>query len=753
MERRQLDDDLRTARERAERAERLVMRCESALTERELQRLNARLAEIDRLASALPDGDPPPAPEEGPDVGMARELREAAFEYSRRPDVLGALEGPDAGEMARELAALPESAEGDRDVAPVVAEAASSWRRAAESRAVREQLGPGDAPATAISQEDAPIARHALAALESPPPEPTSELEQRLSELREEQARHRRALEANSGFGRWPWIGALAGTLVGFLGFLELLPRLVGVAGYAIAVVCFVLIYRAQRRTPSPSLAEQRERGGEMGDAHWDLMDLKRRHKVHHARLDRAARDLAALGLEPDPDAVRNALDDLRKREAWHWDNVTWQQRVESAREDEAAAERALRAALAGRGVEDPDAPAASLLDEYERACRRNLALASGTDRREALHARIEARQQLEAAAAGQRARREEAEARFHKALAAAGFPTDSTEDPERWAARWLEQRGHRLSQMRSNWSRLQSLLDGRTREAIAAERESTAVRLSALDSGEKDGEVTDGREAGSIPVLQELDAAELGRKLAGARNEAVAAGNEVSNCEGRLAAEANLPSLAELEEECAAAESEVGLLRRAADILQTTQEHLEAAQDKVHRMLAPDLREALAERLSLVTDGRYSAVRIDPEEGLEVQLEVEDGVYRSASELSHGTVDQVYLLLRIALAESLGDRTESAPLFLDDATVHCDTDRTIRFLDLLLKLSEERQIVVFSQEEEVRAWAAARLAAQPRHGLIELDGSGLPVGDPVGAEPTAGSGPPADPDQQHSLL
>ena len=163
-----------------------------------------------------------------------------------------------------------------------------------------------------------------------------------------------------------------------------------------------------------------------------------------------------------------------------------------------------------------------------------------------------------------------------------------------------------------------------------------------------------------------------------------------------------------------------------------------------------------MSERLGLVTGSRYSSVRIDPEQGLEVQIEVEEGNYRSASELSHGTVDQVYLLLRIALAEALGDKKESAPLFLDDATVHIDTGRTMRFLELLLALSQERQIVVFSQEEEVRAWAEDRLVGDARHRLIELGSNGRPTLPGEAGEPAARAGedtPAPAPEQQKSLL
>ena len=719
-------------------------------TERELERLNTRLAEIERLEGLFPDGRPPPAPGEGPDADKAQELREAAFEYRRRPESPTELKGPSADEMARQLAELPESAEGDREVAPEVAAAAQKWRESREARAVRERLGPGDPPETRITGADEAAARRALAVLEVPEVESLDRLEQHVLELRDERSRYTRQLEANSGFGKWPWYGAIAGSLLGVLAMLDLLPRVVGGAGVLLAFISSLLIYRAQRRTPPPDPVagpvELAQENQELADAEADLRDLKRKRKTRGRQMEATARDLESLGLEPDADVVRDALDALRKREAWDWEHASWQQRVASTRQDEAAAEEALRAALRGRSVEDPEAPVADLFHRYERECRQNLALATGMDRREALNARMEARQQVERASARQRDQREAAEARFRAALLAADFPADSTTDPEQWAADWLERRELRLGRLRSDWRRLQRLMDGRNHEEIAAERGATAARLSAL----ADAEIDD------APELQGVGDDALERKLAEARSVAADAGNEVSNYEGRLAADADLPSIAELEEEQATADREVEILRRAGRILDTAQQHLKEAQDEVHRMLAPDLRQGLEERLSRVTAGRYSRARVDPEQGLEVQLEVADGDYRSASELSYGTLDQVYLLLRIALAEALGDKKESAPLFLDDATVHCDTDRTIRFLDLLVTLSEERQIVVFSQEEEVRAWAERSLDGQPRHRLIELGRNGRPTLPGEAGEPAARAGEDTSspaPEQQKSLL
>ncbi len=749
-ERSGLEAGLRAARVRAERANGVTQHCTRVLRQREAAEIESRLAEVDRLAAAFPDGAPPSPPGDDPDAATAQELREAAFAYRRRPAPPADLDGPSADEMARELAELPEAPRGDSEPAPEVAAATEGWREACQTRAVRERLGPGEPPDTRVRSVDAPTARRALAILELPPLEPLDDVEQRVLELTEEETHYRSELEASSGFGKWPWWGATAGSLIGVLTMMDLLPRPVGIAGLFLMLVCSLLILRAQRRTPAPPPApgflEGAEENMKVADAKADLRDLKRSHKTRRLQMEAAARDLAALDLEADAKAVRDALEGLGRRERWEAEQESWQQRLADARQDEAAAEQALRTALASRGMDDPETATADLLDRYEGDCRHNQALAAGAGPREALTARIEARRQREDTAAQQHEEREAAEDRWRDALAAAGLPADSAADPEQWADDWLGAHEERISRQRADWERLQVLLDGRTRDDLAAEHQATARRLAAV------------ADAGPAPVeLESLGRRALEQRLAEARREAAEAGNRASHLEGQLAAESGLPSLAELEEERAAAGREVDLLRRAAALLDKTEEHLEAAQDEVHRLLAPDLRDALSRRLHQVTAGRYSEARIDPEEGLEVRLRVADGSYRAAAELSHGTVDQVYLLLRIALAEALGDRTEAAPLFLDDATVHCDTERTMRLLELLLSLSEERQIVVFSQEEEVRAWAAERLAAHPRHRLVELAANGLPaadendVGDTTPAPDTARS--TGEPERQHSLI
>lgn len=97
---------------------------------------------------------------------------------------------------------------------------------------------------------------------------------------------------------------------------------------------------------------------------------------------------------------------------------------------------------------------------------------------------------------------------------------------------------------------------------------------------------------------------------------------------------------------------------------------------------------------------------------------------WQPADKLSHGTAEQVYLLLRVALAGHLSGGW-SCPLLRDEVAVQADSRRTEQVLRLLHGLSARQQVILFSQEEQVARWAAGHLH-EPRD-LVRW----LPVVDP----------------------
>ncbi len=184
------------------------------------------------------------------------------------------------------------------------------------------------------------------------------------------------------------------------------------------------------------------------------------------------------------------------------------------------------------------------------------------------------------------------------------------------------------------------------------------------------------------------------------------------------------LPPRSEAEEELAAAERELARVRELDQTLGHAIEFLRRAQERVHREVVPELTGLLRSWLPRLTEERYLDVRMDPAT-LAVEVCGVTREFRRAELLSHGTAEQIYLLLRVALAARLTAGHDSCPLLLDDVTVHADPERTHRMLELLHRLSGERQIVLFAHQDQVREWAHARFDGE-RDALIELQSVGV---------------------------
>ncbi len=155
------------------------------------------------------------------------------------------------------------------------------------------------------------------------------------------------------------------------------------------------------------------------------------------------------------------------------------------------------------------------------------------------------------------------------------------------------------------------------------------------------------------------------------------------------------LPAIADLEDErdaCAAAR-ERGL--RQLKALRLAMEMIESASRVTHRELAPRLASSLGTRLSLLTAARYVEVNVDTDHFALSLLGHERPDMVPLDAVSHGTRDQVALLLRLALCEVLGGAGERAPLLLDEPLLTADPERRERFIEFLHELSATHQLVV----------------------------------------------------------
>ena len=424
-----------------------------------------------------------------------------------------------------------------------------------------------------------------------------------------------------------------------------------------------------------------------------------------------AAAEAAQLGLPGASAALDELADRLADAAATRRVADDRASRLTSLTARREATATALAAALAERREPSSGEPASgdlrAALARYEQACRDRAEQAGASARREPLQQQIAARRAAEGSARATLAAIAVAERRLLAAAASVGLaggrPPEQLVDGLR---AWQRERSERLQQDEAalaEWQRLQALLDGRPLAELrtrADEASGLATRLA-----ERLGEAV----AAPGVAIPDIEAG-----LTAARQELMAASSEADALRGNLEARREaLPDVAEAEEAVATVGAELERVQALATTLQTTLGLLRAAEERVHRSLAPVLAASIVRWLPSVSGGAYEEVTVDPADLSVRAKEAKSGKWREARLLSEGTREQIYLLLRVAMAEHLVTNGETAPLLLDEVTVQSDPERKRQLLSVLHALSAERQVVIFTHDDDVVAWADAHLDAE----------------------------------------
>ncbi len=356
----------------------------------------------------------------------------------------------------------------------------------------------------------------------------------------------------------------------------------------------------------------------------------------------------------------------------------------ERVAEQHREAEEALREFLRGRGYEPgPGVSALSALRDYRNRTVRH------RERRGRIELLQEKAQTLEGQHAAEEAALAEDENRLAAILKSAGV--DSL---EAWHAL-----AEQAEEYRRVWDKrtalkeqLETLLQGESAEALRA-----AVNQDA-PLPEQPGEDAPALEAETQRITAQIEACSQ-------REHALHI-----DITARAAA---IRPPAELEEDLAAVRRRVAALELERDAAGRAMALIEQVTHERHSEAAPRLAGLAREYLEEITAGAYGQLEITDD--LRVRLTVpQTGRVEEAPEkvLSTGTVDQVYLALRLALIRAFSERGEPVPMLLDDPFANYDDERLERTLHLLMRIGEANQIILFTCREDVAR--AAELAGAP---------------------------------------
>ena len=110
-----------------------------------------------------------------------------------------------------------------------------------------------------------------------------------------------------------------------------------------------------------------------------------------------------------------------------------------------------------------------------------------------------------------------------------------------------------------------------------------------------------------------------------------------------------------------------------------------------------PKMLKAAKEYWALLTGGRY----VDLELGKKLTVIRKDGKKRGVKYLSRGTAEQLYFALKLAFVEQIKDEI-NLPILIDDSFVNFDDNRIKYIEQLLKKISENNQVLIFTAQENL---------------------------------------------------
>jgi len=448
-----------------------------------------------------------------------------------------------------------------------------------------------------------------------------------------------------------------------------------------------------------------------------------------------ATKQLQAVSLSADPAAIRALTEELDRAQLVKAAYDNWEQAYLKLRDDYDRRASHMSGLLQGKGMEVSE-DVEQAVKQYREGCETRAMIAVKARHREQLERQLVTRKQIEETAAAIQLQRENAKQGLLAAAARCEIAGNEESPVSESLLEWLSSTSKTVRKQQEayeEWRELDTLLEGRTlqefKEKAQQHRENALIAGAAFSGDEL-------HEAMLNLAKHEANLPELTTQLE-------IAGQELANLQGQIHNYETRPtSVSDAEEDLRAAEDELARIRQLSETLEATHAFLTQAKNRVFRDIAPFLADSVKKWLPAITMGRYVDARVDPNT-LQVQVSDESGKWRQAALLSYGTAEQVYLLLRLAMTEYLTTPGEVCPLILDDITVQSDSRRKKRILDTLKIVSQTRQVIIFTQEDQVYDWACENLK-EPEGWIVDLvpatvatvqaNGNGRRVHKPVDA-------------------
>ncbi len=158
---------------------------------------------------------------------------------------------------------------------------------------------------------------------------------------------------------------------------------------------------------------------------------------------------------------------------------------------------------------------------------------------------------------------------------------------------------------------------------------------------------------------------------------------------------EPKLEELIELEEKLDIEQRKLEQLEKRKRIYEITNEIMEESYEEMKNSIVPKFTKALNENVKMFSNENYNEVII--KDGILVKLK--NGEYVPIEKLSIGTIEEIYLALRLSMINELSK--EKMPIILDEAFAYFDDDRLANTLEFLSNVDNQVIILTCTNREQ----------------------------------------------------
>jgi len=256
--------------------------------------------------------------------------------------------------------------------------------------------------------------------------------------------------------------------------------------------------------------------------------------------------------------------------------------------------------------------------------------------------------------------------------------------------------------------AQLQAFTDG---QSLAQRREALTLALRSWDAAQqaqKDAQLAqqhaEALAAMANPVEPPKDEDTLHYSpqmttelLANARFEQRQLQLRLGQCQGQME---TLGSPTAIQAKLDATTQRIARLETYYNAIEMAQDALYKATIALQRRFSPRITKRAQTLFSRLTGDRYRRITMSDDMSLSTAAE-DEVTLQELRRRSDGTIDQMYLALRLAVAEEL---TPESPLVLDDALVRFDETRLASAMEVLKETAECKQVILFTCQHREEA-------------------------------------------------